>query len=104
MDLEFPIQIASNGEAVITITEDLDTESAGEALRIAFNSLMEKDKKYVTLDMSQVEIINSYGIGKILICNKTLKEGGGKLTVLSVHGFVEEVFKLLMLDNLFEMK
>ncbi len=104
MDTEFPINIASNGEAIIDITEDLDTEAAGEALRIAFNDLVEKNKKYITLDMSKVEIINSYGIGKILICYKKLKEEGGKLTILSSQGFVKEIFELLMLDKLVELK
>ena len=54
--------------------------------------------------MSQVEVINSYGIGKILICNKKLQEEKGKLTILGANGFVEEIFKLLMLDKILDIR
>lgn len=104
IDIEFPTHIESNGEAIIDIIEDLDSEQSGEALRIAFNNLFDKGKKNIILDMSQVEVINSYGIGKILICNKKLQEEKGKLTILGANGFVEEIFKLLMLDKILDIR
>ncbi|MGI6681385.1 MAG: STAS domain-containing protein [Bdellovibrionota bacterium] len=103
IDLEFLTEISPRGEAVIKITEDLDSEQSGEALTKAFSNLLEKGKKNIVLDMSQVEVINSYGIGKILSCNEKLKEENGKLVIKDASGFVDEIFKLLMLDNVFEM-
>ena len=41
IDIEFPTHIESNGEAIIDIIEDLDSEQSGEALRIAFNDLFD---------------------------------------------------------------
>ena len=87
-------------KGVIIVDADLDTEAAGEALKSACNSLREQGKRTVVLDLSKVQIINSYGIGKVLICYKQLKAEGGVLYVRPLEGFVKETFELLMLDKL----
>lgn len=98
--LEFKTKI-EDGKSVIEVSADLDNEQSGEALRIAFNSLYERGQKTIVLDLGGVEIINSYGIGKILMCYKKLKADDGVLMVKPLTGFVRETFELLMLDNLF---
>jgi anti-anti-sigma factor len=85
----------------IEVNSDLDNESSGEALRIAFNSLADRGNKTIVLDLDKVEIINSYGLGKILMCYKRLKVEDGVLMVTPLKGFLKEVFELLMLDSLF---
>lgn len=98
--LEFKTRI-EDGKSVIEVSSDLDNEQSGEALRIAFNNLYERGQKTIVLDLAGVEIINSYGIGKILMCYKKLKSDSGVLMVKPLTGFVKETFELLMLDNLF---
>lgn len=87
--------------SIIEVTADLDNENAGEALRIAFNGLADRGYKTIVLELDNVEIINSYGLGKILMCYKRLKVEEGVLMVTPLKGFVREVFELLMLDSLF---
>lgn len=84
----------------IIIEGDLDSEQAGEALRKAFNNVYDRGKKTIVLDLSRVQIINSYGIGKVLMCYKRLKAENGVLMVKPLSGFVKETFELLMLDKL----
>lgn len=94
--------IRKNGDiSFIEVTADLDNENSGEALRIAFNGLADRGHKKIVLDLDKVEIINSYGLGKILMCYKRLKVEDGVLMVKPLKGFVREVFELLMLDSLF---
>jgi anti-anti-sigma factor len=100
MDLEYQTKM-ENGKGVIVVEGDLDNEQAGEALRAAFNSLFNKGERTIVLDLGGVEIINSYGIGKILMCYKRLKAEEGTLMVKPLSGFVKETFELLMLDSLF---
>jgi anti-anti-sigma factor len=100
MDLEYQTKVAE-GKAVIFVEGDLDNEQAGEALRTAFSALFNRGERTIVLDLSKVEIINSYGIGKILMCYKRLKAEEGVLMVKPLSGFVKETFELLMLDNLF---
>ena len=100
MDLEYKTSV-ENGKGLIVVEGDLDNEQAGEALRTAFNSLFNRGQRTIVLDLDGVEIINSYGIGKILMCYKRLKAEEGVLMVKPLTGFVKETFELLMLDTLF---
>lgn len=100
MELEYQTKVVgAKGE--IVVEGDLDNEQAGEALRQAFNSLYNRGQRTIVLDLSKVDIINSYGIGKILMCYKKLKSEDGVLMVKPLTGFVKETFQLLMLDTLF---
>jgi len=96
---EFPTEIKGD-RGFVKITSDLDSEQSGEALRKAFNQLFEQGQRTVVLDLSDVQIINSYGIGKVLTCYKRLKAEDGVLMVKPLDGFVKETFELLMLDKL----
>ncbi len=96
---EFPTEITGD-KGTITVKGDLDSETSGEALRKAFNQLFDQGKRTVVLDLSEVQIINSYGIGKVLMCYKRLKAENGVLMVKPLDGFVKETFELLMLDKL----
>jgi len=97
--MEFPTEI-SGDKALVKITADLDSEQSGEALRKAFEIVQKKGKSTVVLDLTDVKIINSYGIGKILLCHKELKSKQGTLMVRGPQGFVRETFELLLLDKL----
>ncbi len=100
--MEFPTEIIGE-KGYIKVTGDLDTETAGEALRSAFNEIYDKGKRTIVLDLSGTQIINSYGIGKVLMCYKRLKAENGVLMVKPLQGFVKETFELLMLDKLLPM-
>lgn len=104
MAQEFPVEKDENGNPVILIDGDLDSEMNGEALRGTFANLLSKNNKEISFDMTKVQNINSYGIGRLLVCNKILKDQGGTLTIIQANGFVEEILKLLMINKLIEMK
>ena len=97
--MEFPTEIIGE-KGYIKITADLDSEQSGEALRKAFNQVYDQGKRTIVLDLSGVQIINSYGIGKVLMCYKRLKADNGVLMVKPLGGFVKETFELLMLDKI----
>ena len=100
MDFQYQTSV-ENGKGLIFLEGDLDNEQAGEALRQAFSALVNRGQRTIVLDMQKVDIINSYGIGKILMCYKKLKSEEGVLMVKPLTGFVKETFELLMLDSLF---
>ena len=94
-----PTQIMGE-KGLIQVQGDLDSEVSGEALRKAFNQVYDQGKRTIVLDLTNVQIINSYGIGKVLMCYKRLKADNGVLMVKPLQGFVKETFELLMLDKL----
>src|ERR1041385_7654059 len=85
---DFATEIQGN-KGVIKVSGDLDSESSGEALRKAFNHVYDQGKRTIVLDLSGVNIINSYGIGKVLMCYKRLKAENGTLMVKPLNGFVK---------------
>jgi anti-anti-sigma factor len=97
--MDFPTEIIGE-KGYIKVTSDLDTETSGEALRAAFNDIYDKGKRTIVLDLDGAQIINSYGIGKVLMCYKRLKAENGVLMVKPLNGFIKETFELLMLDKL----
>lgn len=99
MSEEFQTEIRGE-RGYIKVQGDLDSEPQGEALRRAFNLVFDQGKRTIVLDLSGVQIINSYGIGKVLMCYKRLKSENGVLMVKPLNGFVKETFELLMLDKL----
>ncbi len=99
LEFEYETKVI-DGKGVIAVTGDFDNEQAGEALRLAFNKLFDAGERTIVLDLAAVEIINSYGIGKILIHQKRLKTEGGELKVARLSGFVKEAFDALMLERL----
>ncbi|MDC0357655.1 STAS domain-containing protein [Oligoflexia bacterium] len=97
--MDYPTEIMGE-KGLIKVTGDLDSEQSGDALRKAFNQVYDQGKRTIILDLSEVQIINSYGIGKVLMCYKRLKAENGVLMVKPLQGFVKETFELLMLDKL----
>ena len=97
--MEFTTEVQGD-KGYIRIKGDLDSEQSGEALRQAFNQLFDKGQRTIVLDLDGVQIINSYGVGKVLMCYKRLKAEKGVLMVKPLQGFVKETFELLMLDKI----
>ena len=100
MDSKYEVKIEGE-KGIIIVTSDLDNEQAGEALKNTFEELLKQGLKTIVLDLRGVEIINSYGVGKIITCYKLLKQAGGQVMVKPLSGFVKETFDLLMLNSLF---
>lgn len=100
MEQEYQVKIEGE-KAIIIVEGDFDNEQAGEALRVAVNKSIDKGYKTIVLDMKNVQIINEYGIGKMLTFQRRLEGEGGVLMVKPLTGFVREVVDLLMLTELF---
>ncbi len=57
----------------------------------------------VIIDMSNITLINSTGIGILTACLATLKNAGGQLSLSNLHQRVKNVFRLTKLDTLFNI-
>lgn len=58
----------------------------------------------VTLDLCQLDFLDSAGVAVIVQCHQTLRERGGRLTVLTNHDGIERVFRVLRLDEHFDVR
>jgi len=88
------------GKSVIRVLKDIDDMKAGEEFKMALMELYKEGEKEVVIDLRQINLINSHGIGKILMFYRRFKAIGGELYVTPLRGSVREIFESLMLDKL----
>jgi anti-sigma B factor antagonist len=57
----------------------------------------------IVLDFSRVQWINSYGVGLLLSCLKTVRENGGDIYIVAVNHVMSAYFRVTRLDTVFEI-
>ena len=70
----------------------------------ALTSLLEKESEKVVLNFSQLEFINSSGIGKLLIFYKKSKSLGRETVIDGISDDIFTLFKAIRLDKLIDIK
>jgi anti-anti-sigma factor len=55
----------------------------------------------VRLDLSGTSLLDSSGVGWLLLCHKRMRQSGGKLTVHAPHPAVASVLHVLRLERVF---
>jgi len=88
---------------VLKIIGAINIDSAQE-LKILFDDLLAKGVKNVRLNLKNVPISNSSGIGHILMLFKSLKERNGKLEIRGLSRNLTEMLKLLNIEKLISIQ
>jgi anti-anti-sigma factor len=85
---------------VIRVLKDIDDMKSGEEFKAALMDLYNKGEKEIVIDFDSIHLINSHGIGKILMFYKRLKQIGGNMYVSPLKGNMKEIFESLMLNQI----
>ena len=92
-----------DGDATtLRIRGELDALSAGE-LRPLLDKVVEDQRRDVTVDLSELRLVDSSGIGALVSLYKRVRAGGGRLLFCGVTAQPLVIFKLLRLDVVFEL-
>jgi anti-anti-sigma factor len=86
--------------AIVRVLKDIDDMKSGEEFKAALMELYNKGEKEVVIDFGDTHLINSHGIGKILMFYRRFNTIGGKVYVATLNDSIREIFKSLMLDKL----
>jgi len=89
-------------QAVIKPEEDIISSTVPE-LRDKILLQLQEGKVNITIDLSNVETIDSLGLGALISCYKALLELGGNLSFTSVSDELIFMFKVLKLDKYFSI-
>ncbi len=91
-----------NDVIVVTVTGDvLDASVIGD-----FKSEMTpiiKSEYRVVFDMSNIQFVDSSGVGAILSCLRTLNAEGGDLKICSLTKPVRALFELVRMHKIFDI-
>jgi len=88
---------------ILKIIGEINIESA-EVLKSTFNELLSRGVVNVRLNLKNVPITNSSGVGHILFFFKSLQQRNGKLEIRGVSKNLMEMFKLLNIQKLFPIQ
>jgi anti-sigma B factor antagonist len=94
--------VQENQVATLRLSGELDAMSCPE-LRPVIDSLVSDGPDSVTVDLSQLELIDSSGVGAMVSLYKRVRANGGSVKFVGVSNQPLVIFKLLRLDRAFEL-
>ena len=94
--------LQESGTTVLRVHGELDALSCPE-LRPVLDALVEKRKPAVTVDLSELRLIDSSGVGAMVSLYKRVRANGGEVRFVGVTAQPLVIFKLLRLDRAFAL-
>lgn len=88
------------GKARVSLAGPLDAHTAKQ-VEVTLNELIETKHLRLVLDLVRVDYLASTGVMLIVITQRRLREGGGKLVIVQPGLPVMEIFRLLGLHDIF---
>lgn len=92
-----------NENMVLKIGGQLDAMSAPE-LMPTIDKLVAEKRKQISVDLSELELIDSSGVAAIVALYKRSRSQGCKVTVTGARDQPLAIFKLLRMDRVFQMQ
>jgi anti-sigma B factor antagonist len=97
--LDLVINIAESGATRVVKLEGSCDLATAPNLRQTLQGLVPPGVKEVVLDVTDLEFIDSTGLGVVLGAMRRLREGGGVLRIAGAHGIVKRVLEITDLDK-----
>jgi anti-anti-sigma factor len=88
-------------EDIVLINLTREPDMSNE-LQTLIGSVRKNPGKDIVVDMTNVDIVSSSSIAKLLKLRKILKKNGHRLVISSVSTPTHKIFELTGLDNVFE--
>jgi anti-sigma B factor antagonist len=90
------------GATVFRVSGELDALSSHD-LRPDLDTLASQEKRAVVVDLSDLRVIDSSGVGALVSLYKRVRANGGVVRFVGVTAQPLIIFKLLRLDRAFEL-
>jgi anti-sigma B factor antagonist len=72
-------------------------------LRDLINGLLSQDKKYLVLNLSHVDYVDSSGLGQLVSIWTSIRNKGGHLTLLDPTKRVRQLLEITRLSTIFDI-
>jgi anti-sigma B factor antagonist len=93
-------RIDTGTETTLHISGSLDALTAAE-LRGEVDALVAEQRSRITVDLSELDLIDSSGVAVLVALFKRTRAVGGAMRVIGMRDQPAAVFKLLRLDRVF---
>ena len=92
-----------DGEMHIVVVGSIYVEDATD-IRETFMYLINKGNTAFVVDLSQVDYMDSTGLGMLVFVRRQVVQKGGSLKLEGLHGLVKELFEMTHLDKQFQLQ
>jgi anti-sigma B factor antagonist len=86
---------------VMPIIEALDASTVGE-FKHDINHILQSEC-HIVFDLSQVQFMDSSGVGAVLSCLRTVNSKGGDLKICAMTRPVKALFELIRMNKMFDI-
>lgn len=93
---------AQDTVTILTLKGKLDMANASE-LKEAVKKQFDQQQRRIHLNMRDVDFINSSGLGTLVSMMKEARVLKGRLTLSNLAPYVNEIFEITQLSNVFEI-
>ena len=87
---------------VLNLVGRLEASNSGE-LKQKVTDLVNGGQVLILADMSQVDFIDSSGLGALVACLRSASKAGGIFKIASLQEYTRNLFSITRLDRVFEL-
>lgn len=92
--------IMQNGVLLIVFSGDLDLKSADRYREKIDEAIVRTNAQYLVFDLSEVDFIDSSGLGMMLGRYKRIKQKGGRVALCGIHQQLDRMIEVSGLRSL----
>lgn len=92
------------GEAVVRLTGEIDVSTVARARSALGAAITDHPGQTLTVDLGEVEFLDSTGIGALISALKRARSADGDLRLVGVRPHILKVFQLTGLTRVFEIE
>lgn len=89
----------SKGEIDVLVPVGSLDHAVSKQLQEAFLKIVGEGRTRLVLDLEQVHVVDSSGLGTIVTAFKAARKQGGSLVLLNVHPEIQSIIRLTRLDK-----
>jgi len=98
----FRVQVLSKTRAVLAVGGRLDAVTA-LALKTQVQDMIRGGRTEIVCDLTEVRLLDSSGLAALITSVKAARERGGFFRLAAVNDRVAHLFRITMLDHVFEI-
>ena len=98
------LQTETLEDTLVVRPEGRITVTDADQFRQELHDLVEQGHLNLTIDLANVDIIDSKGLGVFVVCYKALGEKDGTLTVVTDNKDFQQLFHVMRLDEHFTVR
>lgn len=92
-----------DNNVLVSLSGSIYVEEAAQ-IRESLISYIEKGHKTFLIDLSEVDYIDSSGLGTLVAIQKRALQNGGSVVIKGLKGLVKDLFELTRLTKVFEIQ